>query len=232
MIEHDVDAAAGRQLARAGREVFGAVVDGGRAERLAAPALVVASRGDDRAGTSVTKEGDRRRPDAAPAAVDERGAARGERAEVRHEEVRERGEEHLGEAAGLLIAHVVGDGKDGSVVDDRLVRVAAARKEGHDTLTDPPSLRRGAELRDLARALEAEDRRRAGRRRIETLALQQVGAIHAGSADANPDVLGTDGRGGDFPDHEHVLVARLPDQDRPHRGALTTAGGRSQSRSP
>src|SRR5207248_361240 len=71
-------------------------------------------------------------------------------------------------------------------------------------------------LGHLARTFQPEDRRRAGRRRIEPLALEQVGAVHRGGADADADVRRAERRRRGFAEDEHPLVARLADEDRTH----------------
>ena len=126
---------------------------------------------------------DRRRADAAAAAVHQRAAAVGRRAE--HEEVEERGEEDLGQRAGLLVATApparASPSRRAPPPPPRSRRRRAAPWRDRR----PPAAHRGADLDHLAGALEPEDRRRAGRRRVHALPLQQVGAVHRRGAHAD-----------------------------------------------
>jgi len=62
----------------------------------------------------------------------------------------------------------------------------AAADDGHDPIALAEALGVTTEPDHLARQLEAEDvGRRAGRRRVAALALEDVGAVDAGRADAN-----------------------------------------------
>src|SRR5438094_144794 len=62
-----------------------------------------------------------------------------------------------------------------------------------------------------------------GRRRVEALALEQVGAVHAGGLDTDAHVGGAERRTGDVADDEHPLVAGLADQDGTHRASDSMA---------
>ena len=94
-----------------------------------------------------------------------------------------------GSAAGLLVRQRRRHVHRRAGVHDDLLGVAAAGEQRHGAVADPPAAHGGADLGHLAGAFEAENRRRAGRRRIEALALQQVGAVDRGGADADADVL-------------------------------------------
>src|SRR5207249_4545496 len=223
VVEDDVDAAPAGELAGPRAEVLAAVVDGGRrAERHALPALLVAAGGDEAGVAGLAAEKDRRRAHAAPAAVHERRLAGGERAQTRHEEVREGGQEDLGEGARLLVAYRLGHREGRAVVDHRLLGVAATGKERHDPLAGPEAARLGAHLQHLAGTHEPQDRRGAGRRRVEPLALEEIGAVDRRGAYADAEVGRAEGGGGRLAHLEHRLVARLPDHDRAHAGPLTT----------
>ena len=63
---------------------------------------------------------------------------------------------------------------------DGLLRVTAAGYQRHCAIPDFPAGRIGADCDDLAGAFHADNFRRAGRRRVESLALEQICAIHAG----------------------------------------------------
>jgi len=107
--------------------------------------------------------------------VHERAATRGEPSEV--EEIEEGGEEDLGKRGRLFERERLGDTHRRPRVHDGLLRVAPAREERHRSLPDPPAGDSGADLGHDARALQPEDRGSAGRRRVEALTLQEVGAI-------------------------------------------------------
>src|SRR5262249_12518234 len=158
-IEHHVDAAAARQLAGAGAEVLVAVVDGrARTERDAALALVGAADRDERVVARLAQELDRGGADASAAAVDERGLPGPDGAEPGEEEVRERGEERLRESPRLLVGERLRNGNHRALVDDRLLRIAAAREQRHHALADGEPAHVVPDLGDVTRALEAEDR--------------------------------------------------------------------------
>src|SRR5688500_15729476 len=71
-VEDDVDAAAGSEVLRRRDEILAAIVDRPvGAERLGAPAFVVAAAGDEDAKAEQIAQADRHRADAAGAAMDE-----------------------------------------------------------------------------------------------------------------------------------------------------------------
>src|ERR1051326_1922213 len=115
-------------------------------------------------------------------------------------------------------------GNPRAVMDDRLLGVAAPGQECHDALSEPEARDLGADLDDLARTFEPEDRRRAGWRRVEALPLQEVGAVDGGGVHPDAGLVLADGGTRGLPQDEDGLVTRLSDQDRPHAGPLTTAG--------
>jgi hypothetical protein len=90
-----------------------------------------------------------------------------------------------------------------------LLGVSAAGYQGHRAIADFPPLDRIADCDDFAGDLHPYDFRRARRRRIESLTLQNVSAIHAGSVDANQNFLGLDRRFGNFADLERAFIARF-----------------------
>ena len=72
---------------------------------------------------------------------------------------------------------------------DRELGLAAAGDDRHHAVAGLEALHAGAALDDLARQLEPGDvLRRAGRRGIEALELQHVGAVEAGAVDADEQV--------------------------------------------
>src|SRR5207247_1492619 len=86
--------------------------------------------------------------------------------------------------------------------------------------------RRGAALDDRPGALEAENRRGSGGWRVETLALEEIGAVHGGGGDSDADVFGAERRRGRLAGYEDVLVARFADQDGAHVAAHHDRGWR------
>ena len=80
-------------------------------------------------------------------------------------------------------------------------------------------MRRGTDFDQLAGALETEDGRRPGRRRVEPLALQEVGPIDAGGPHPDADVGGAEGWTRGVAHDEDALVARLANQDGAHRAS-------------
>ena len=101
-------------------------------------------------------------------------------------------------------------------MDDGLLGVAAAGQQRHRALAVPPAAHRRADLDHFAGAFQPEDRRRTGRRRIEALPLQQIGAIHRRRAHANADVVRPELRTRNLADVENVLVAGLIEDDGAH----------------
>jgi len=85
-----------------------------------------------------------------------------------------------------------------------------------------------AHLDHLARTLEPEDRRCAGRRRVEALALQQIGSVHTGGGDADAQGTGQERRRLDLSDAQHRLVSGLVDDDGSHDRTMYP-GSRSRS---
>src|SRR5213078_3516205 len=74
----------------------------------------------------------------------------------------------------------------------------------------------GAAAHDIAGELDAEDRRLAGRRRKLALALQHVGVVERGRADADEELPGPRYGGRDLPDREHGGPTRLLGHDGAH----------------
>ena len=189
-------------------------------------ALLLASGGHDQDDAGLARERDRRGADAASSSMDERGLAGGERAEAGHEEVREGGEESLRKSRRLLVAHPLRNGQHRPIVDDHLLRVPATGEERHDALAPREAARRGAALDDRPGALEAENRRGSGGWRVETLALEEIGAVHGCGGDSDADVFGAERRRGRLAGYEDVLVARFADQDGAHVAAHHDRGWR------
>src|SRR6266568_3943647 len=92
--------------------------------------------------------------------------------------------------ASVVAAQRVRHAHGRSVMDHRLLGVTAAGKQGHGALANLPSAHLGADLDHFAGAFEPENGGSAGRRRIVTFALQQIGAIDGGRAHANAQLIG------------------------------------------
>ena len=148
--------------------------------------------------------------------VDERALTWREGAETGHEQIRVRGEEHLRERARFLVRHALRHRQHRSVVHRGLLGVAAAGQERHDPLADAEAAHLRPRFQHRAGALEAEHGGRTGRRWIEPLALQQVGAIDRGGDHANANVGGAERRSRHVADLEDGLVPRLADDDGAH----------------
>ena len=132
------------------------------------------------------------------------------------EDVEKHGEENLRHRACFFVAERVRNAHHRSMMRNGFLRVPAAGKEGHGPLAAFPPLHVGADLDHLARALEAEDGRGAGGRRIVSFALQQVGAIDRGGAHADAQLIGSEWRRVDLADVEDGFVAVMIEDDGAH----------------
>ncbi len=191
-IEHDVGAAVVGELAGNGDEVLLAIVHGGigaELSTLAAP--LVGSGGDHDARARGFHELDRRRADAARAAVHQRGGAGLQPAD--EEEVEEGGDEDLGHAAGLGVGESLRTRHHAAGRDHHLLGVAAAGEQRHDAVAEGEAFDAVADLGDRAGALEAEDLGSARGWGIEAPPLQQVGAVDPRGCNADPNLAQTAG---------------------------------------
>jgi len=215
-VEDHVDATPVRERAAARDEVAGAVVDREiGAQREAARALLVGARRHRELRAGGLAELDRRGADAAAAAVHEGAAPRLERPELEH--VQEDGQEDLGDRRRLLEREPLGHVQRRAGVDDDLLGVAASREQRHRALARAPARHALADLDHLARALEPEDRARARGRRIEPLALQQVGSVDRRRGDADAQRAALERRRRRVGEPHHGLVAEAVEHDRLHR---------------
>ncbi len=121
-------------------------------------------------------ERDRHRADAARSAVDEHGIAFGSEAAL--EQVDPDGEQRLGHGRRFDQRQTPRAPAGRSRPERRKFGIAAAGNQRADLLADQ-LLGALAGRDDLARDLEPEDVRRAGRRRIEASALEHIGPIDA-----------------------------------------------------
>ena len=106
------------------------------------------------------------------------------------------GGEDLRDAAGRVPVELVGDGDGEALVDGDQLGLAAAADHGHDAVAGLEAVHARAALGDLAGELEPGDvGRRARRRGVDALHLQDVGAVEAGGADADEDLARQPGSG-------------------------------------
>ena len=101
------------------------------------------------------------------------------------------GREDLGQPAGVGERDGFGHAHQLALVDDRQLALAAAADDPHHAVALGEARRARAERLDDARELEAGDvLRAAGRRRIATAALQDVGAVDARRLHADEHLAG------------------------------------------
>ena len=135
------------------------------------------SRGHARSGR--VGKLDRRRANAAGAAVHEQPLARLQPGLGEHAVVR--GRKRLGDTAGLDPPQILRDRHQDPLVDDRELGLAPARDDPHHPIADRKPLRTRTAIDDLAGELEPRDvLRRTRRRGIEAAPLHHVGAVQAG----------------------------------------------------
>ncbi len=101
------------------------------------------------------------------------------------EHIGEHREHGLGQGGGVGEVEAFGDGQGVAGVDHGVLGVAAAAQQGADLVAGLPASRSG---HDLAGDLQAQGDRRAGRRRVEPQALQQVRTVDAGGTHADQDL--------------------------------------------
>ena len=214
-VEHHVGAAPVGQLAGASDEILGAIVDPRVGAKLdAAIELRGATGGHEDSSASLTRQLNRRRADAATAAVDEHRLA------VLQPSSREErivgGDEHLGDPTRVDQVDVGRNADDLSGAHRNQFGVPTAFDEEHDAIPlgvrgDPAS-----NARDRARRLETEDVAGSGRWWIETLALEEIGAVDAGAGDADDDLTLSSDRVGTFLDVQLLGTAWRRDDDGAH----------------
>src|SRR5216683_799557 len=154
-----------------------------RAKLSAARQLLLGASGARHRRAMRTAKLDRHGADPARPAVYEQRLARPEARE--HEHVRVYGAGHLRQPGGLDEADTSRYGKELPGWYRYFLRIAAPRQQGAYLVASLPSGHILAYHDDPARALQARKRRGAGRRRIETLALQRVGPVHPARRDSH-----------------------------------------------
>src|SRR5207253_6759349 len=145
------------------------------AQLLARGALLIRTGGDDRLGAERARELNRRRADAARAAVDQQPFAALESAAL--EDVRPHGEERFGKRGGLNGVEPAGDWQALRRRRRAVLGVAAARDERTDAIADLPVGHIAPDADDGSGDLETWNVRCAGRRRIFAFPLRNVGTV-------------------------------------------------------
>ena len=143
--------------------------------------LCLRTRGHAHRGAGVAGELDGRRADAARAAVNQHGLARGQ--PRLHEHVDVGGEEHLRQPAALGEAQRVRERHQVARISRHRLRVAAAAEYGVHPVADREPLRLRADCRHLAGHLQTQVGRRAGRRIIPAAPLRQVRPVYRRGVD-------------------------------------------------
>ena len=147
--------------------------------------------------------------------MDEDGLARREPPAL--DDRRPDGEEGLRDRRGLLDREAFGHRERVPLVDLGVFGVAGAGEKGADLVAELEPRRAGPERRHDARHLEAGDlNRRAGRRRILTATLHDVGTVNAGRADLDQYLARTGERDGALGSDQHLRASRRLDHDRRH----------------
>ena len=152
-----------------------------RADFERAGAFRVAAAGDDHLQTEQFAEQDRHRADPAGAAVDQHRVAVGGKAAL--EQIDPHGEQGFGHRRGLGHAQHFGDDQAGARGRDAIFGIAAARDQGAD-LAARSGLRRPPRAATTVPAISSPRMSgRAGRRRIGSAALENVGPVDPGGRD-------------------------------------------------
>ena len=94
--------------------------------------------------------------------------------------------------------------------------VPTALDEEHDAIPFGVALHPGSDARDRARRLETEDVAGSRRRWIESLALEQIGAVDAGARNADDDLTLSSHRVGTLLEVQLLGTAGRRNDDRPH----------------
>lgn len=135
------------------------------------------------------------------------------------EDVQEDRQQRLHQPRAFLEGERRRQRQHGARVDDDLLRIASAREQGHHAIPRREARDAMGHLDDLAGALETQERRGAGRGRIETAALHQVRAVHAGGVVRDAQRTRLEGGRVRLAQPHAVLVSGLVDQDRLHGAA-------------
>ena len=150
--------------------------------------LLGSAHGGEHRGAERLGELDRRRADAARAAMDQHALAGLELAAL--EEVVPDGEVVLRQRRGVQHVEALRRRQALRRRHGAVLGVGAARRQRAHRIADLPARDAVAERRDRAGGLEARQVRRARRRRIGAGALREIGPVHAGRRDLDQDLAG------------------------------------------
>ncbi len=231
----DIDPAPGSEVLDCGDEILVAVIDRQSGAQLTAPVqLGSRSRRARDASAKRAAELDREGADTACAAVHEQCLSGGEAGSSG--QVRVDGAGGFGQGGSFYHADAIGQRHDLPGGHRDPLRVTAAGQQCAHLITDPPAGDVAADGRYPARALHPRVQRRARRRRVQALSLEQVGPVQPGSRDVDDDLSGGRSRIGDFGDPEYLRAARCRYRDSSHArivpGSCHAGDSGAQLRSP
>ena len=170
----------------------------------------------------------RRSADTATATMDEHGLAILQPA-PRQERVVS-GDEDLGDPARIDKVDVVWNPDHLGCAHRHELRIGATFDEEHDAIPDRRRANSGANIRDDTGPFETEDVAGAGRRWIETPALEQIGTVDAGTGHADHDLALSGDRVGAILDVKLLRPAWRRNDDGAHRsGTPIRRGGGQES---
>ena len=197
-------------------EIRRSVVDGRlRAQRHARGAFVVRAGRRDHPRAERARQHDRRGADAGRAAMHQKRLAGREAPPIEH--VGPDREEGFGDRAGFEIGHAGRDGQHAIAMRGAEARIAAARHEGAYAVADLPAPTLVRDRDHGARHFQPWDvRRRAGRRRVSALPLQNVRPVHARGGHPDEHFAGLQRRHRPPLRFQHLRAARRAHHDRGH----------------
>ena len=138
------------------------------------------------------------------------------------------GDEHLGDPPCRDQVDVVWNAYGLGCADRDELRISATFDQEHGPVPDGDRLDTGPDARNHARGLEPEDVAGTGRGRIESLALEQVCAVDAGTSDADDDLTLTSDWIGALLDVQLLGATRPCYDDRTQRSATPVSRGGGQ----
>lgn len=214
-VEDDVRPRPVRRLAQLLHEVLLAVVDQNvRAQFRAPRQLLRPTRRDGHPRPHRLGQLNRHRADPARATVDQQRLARPQVGD--HEHVRPHRRGHLRQRRRRDQVHPFGHRQQLPGRHGGLLRVTTAREQRAHLVAQGPSRDTGPQGRDAPRAFEPGIRGRTGRRIVEALPLQQIGAVDGARDDVDEDLsLAGHGIGHLGPD-KRLGTTRFGNRDRMH----------------
>ena len=188
-IENHVDAVLQPQLLQYRFEILGFVVDGAPCPHIfQGAAFLVAAGGGVDAGAQGVADGDSQGADAAGATVYQHLLPGLQPAAL--EQVVPHGQQRLRQGGRFLHAEIRRDGQALAGGRDRVVGVTAAVGQGADPVAGLPATDCGSHSEHFPGHLQAHDGGGVLRRRIQALALQQVGPVEPRCADLDQQLIG------------------------------------------